>query len=97
MNNILYLLVVLFLLSACSVSQMNQGANAKEGYGYLKISGNTDNISLSLNGQTVQSVPVMLYELKGGSYNLVVTSGGDVILRRLVLISASLTTEVIVP
>ncbi|MDZ4181322.1 MAG: hypothetical protein U1B83_00490 [Candidatus Cloacimonadaceae bacterium] len=97
MYRIILVIILLLALGACSVSKTNQGAIANEGHGILKLSGNTANISFTLNGQAVQNTPGMNYELKSGGYELVVSSGGKVVLRRLVLISASLTTVVVVP
>lgn len=97
MYRIILVVILLLALGACSVSKTNQSAVAKEGHGILKLTGNTANISFTLNGQAVQNTPEMNYELKGGSYDLVVSSDGKTVLRRLVLISASLTTVVVVP
>jgi hypothetical protein len=93
-------LLVLLLLSACSVSKTNQTSVMKPDYGMLRLVGDPIGREVSLDGVVISLDPkkkVNIFELKTGTYALEIRSQDRILLSQKLFITNSQTNEVKMP
>ncbi len=93
-------ILVLLLLSACSVSKYNQTSVMKPDYGMLRLVGDPIGREVTLDGTLVKldtKKEVNIFELKTGTYALEIRSQDKVLLSQKLFITNGQTNEVKMP
>lgn len=97
---ILLVITLLLLLNACSISKQSTSSAMKADYGTLRLVGKPTGRVVRLEGKVVFLNPkkqLNLIELKSGTYNLEISSGGTVLLSQKLFIVNGQTNEVLMP
>jgi hypothetical protein len=97
---ILVFVAMFLLLSACSVSKQNTSSIMKADYGMLRLVGDPSGRVVTLDGNVIpldSEKKINVFELKSGTYTLVIKSGDKVLLSQKLLIANSQTNEVLMP
>lgn len=93
-------LVTVFLISACSVAKYNETSVMKADYGILRLVGNAEGRTVSVDGNILSLDPkkqVNNIELKTGTYTLEIKRDGKVVLAQRLFISNGQANEVKLP
>ncbi len=95
-KSILFILLSLFIISC---GGYNTEVLIKDHKGYLKFTGNTNNISISVDDKQsfIPQREVELYELEPGTHNIKVYRNTDILVNRTIIVDAEVTTEIEVP
>lgn len=94
-----YILLVL-LITSCSVAKYNESTVVKPDYGEIRFIGDSNKLDISLNGIKIELnslKDINVFELKTGIYTLEIRSKGKLIRSEKILISNSTTNEVKLP
>ncbi|MDY0151525.1 MAG: hypothetical protein RBS43_04560 [Candidatus Cloacimonas sp.] len=97
---ILAVIVLFLLLNACSVSKYSTNSVMKADYGTLRLVGKPTGRVVKLEGKVVLLNPkkqLNEVQLKSGTYNLEISSGGTVLLSQKLFIVNAQTNEVLMP
>ena len=97
MNTKIMILVslIVLLISSCAY---NEGIIQKDNTAYLKLTGNTDNISMQIDdGEINQLIEISdntIYEIQPGTHIITVRRNSEIIVKRKLYFDNQITTEV---
>lgn len=94
-----YMLLVLLSFLFLSCGGYNTGILLKDHKGFLKFTGDINNISISINDRKPFKLEpdVDLYELNPGTYNVKVIRNENIVVNRTIILDEQITIEVEVP
>jgi hypothetical protein len=93
-------IVTMFLIGACSVAKHNETSVMKADYGILRLVGNAEGRTFSLDGNVINldiKKQVNNIELKTGTYTLEISNNGKVVLAQRLFITNGQANEVKIP
>jgi hypothetical protein len=90
-----FIILVLFLLTNCAY---NEGVIQKDNTSYLKLTGDTKNISLQIDdGKEIQLTEILdntVYEIEPGTHVITVRRNSEIIVQRKLYFDNQITKEV---
>ncbi len=95
-TSILFILLSFFMISC---GGYNTGVTIKDHKGYLKFTGNTYDITVSINDNQpfMLQKEVEVYSLEPGTHNVKIYRDKNVVVNRTIIVDAEVTTEIEVP
>lgn len=89
------MILVFFLLTNCAY---NEGVIQKDNTAYLKLTGNTENISLQIDdGKEIQLTEILdntVYEIEPGTHVITIRRYSEIIVQRKLYFDNQITKEV---